>query len=28
MSLETPSPEVINAVNNGIAWFQSVQIDG
>ena len=28
MSLETPGPEVIKAVNYGTAWFASVQIDG
>ncbi len=28
MSLESPRPEVVAAVNNGMAWFNTVRIDG
>lgn len=28
MSLDAPTPEVIQAVKNGVAWFESVKIDG
>ena len=28
MSIDNPSPEVIQAVNHGMAWFKSVQVDG
>lgn len=28
MTLEAPTPEVIDAVKNGAAWFESVRIDG
>lgn len=28
MSLENPSPEVINAVNKAVAWFEKVKITG